>query len=120
MPFRPMKPCGYRGCQVLVSAGRCQACRRQAEQLRGNATDRGYDHRHRTWRAQVLAQCPYCVDPERRHPHELRPSRVADHVVPLRRGGTWDLTNGRGLCLSCHNALGARERARHEGGGSKV
>jgi 5-methylcytosine-specific restriction endonuclease McrA len=37
-----------------------------------------------------------------------RPATTADHVIPLARGGTHDLTNLRAMCRYHNSALGAR------------
>jgi 5-methylcytosine-specific restriction endonuclease McrA len=52
----------------------------------------------------ILSRDVTCRDPERRHPGEMRAAIVADHIIPLRRGGSWDEGNGQGLCLACHAA----------------
>ena len=40
---------------------------------------------------------------------------VADHKTPLRYGGTWELSNGRGLCKQCDGMLGAEQRFQRVG-----
>jgi 5-methylcytosine-specific restriction endonuclease McrA len=52
----------------------------------------------------VLHRDPLCRGCER------EPSRQADHVVPLKCGGTWDIENGQGLCDSCHSYKTAVEQ----------
>lgn len=69
---------------------------------RGTAKQRGYDQRHRIWRAVILARDPVCKDPFARHVGRVVPATVADHITPLARGGTWATSNGQGLCASCH------------------
>jgi 5-methylcytosine-specific restriction enzyme A len=75
----------------------------RADRRRPNATARGYDHKHRLWRAQILARDRICTLCGR------APSVVADHIVPLARGGDWSLENGRGTCQSCHSRRTARD-----------
>ncbi|WP_420820013.1 HNH endonuclease [Sinosporangium album] len=36
-------------------------------------------------------------------------SRIVDHVIPVARGGSWDLTNLRVLCESCHSEKTTKE-----------
>ena len=72
---------------------------------RPSAHRRGYDGRHTAWRRMVLAREPECRVCG-------APATVADHIVPLRAGGTWELTNGQALCASCHN----RKTATQDGG----
>ena len=38
------------------------------------------------------------------HRAQVVAATVADHVMPLRAGGGWELTNGQGLCALCHGA----------------
>lgn len=117
MPFTPLKPCRWRGCPALVRTPFCPAHAKAYDAQRPTAPQRGYGAEHRIWRAAVLARDPYCVDPDGRHPGQRRLSLLADHIVPLRAGGTWELANGQGLCLSCGNA----KTARHDGGfGNRV
>lgn len=39
------------------------------------------------------------------------PSTVADHILPLRRGGGWEIENGQGCCKACHDWKTRREHA---------
>jgi 5-methylcytosine-specific restriction endonuclease McrA len=67
-----------------------------ADKQREDATRRGYNRRHRKWRMEVLARdllSRACG---------AKPATVADHIVPLNQGGTWDLSNGQGLDETCH------------------
>jgi hypothetical protein len=53
------------------------------------------------------------------------PSVVADHIIGLKDGGTWELSNGQGLCKHCDGVKGMPERfgtggpANLDQGGSK-
>jgi len=58
---------------------------------------------------RTLARDPVCVG------CEDAPSRIADHIVPLTKGGApFDQSNLQALCIACHNdktaadALGIR------------
>lgn len=42
----------------------------------------------------------------------------ADHILELRDGGTWDLTNGQALCGSCHTIKTMLERTKRAFGPS--
>lgn len=114
--------CSTPGCPELVQTsprgdGRCPTCRSRAEQHRGTARQRGYDHHHETrFRRQVLTRDPLCTctspirTPTHRHTGQcLAPSTVADHHphprTELTRLGL-DPNNpdyGRGLCKPCHD-----------------
>ncbi len=121
MPLKPLRPCLHPGCPALVSTGRCPAHARAYDRQRGTSAERGYHSpEHRAWRRAVLELHPTCADPDRRHPDEERLAVHADHIIPVRLGGTWAIENGQGLCHSCHSAKTMREqRARGElpGGG---
>ena len=66
------------------------------------SNQRGYGYAHRQWRTRVLRAWPHCADPFGKHPDLAVPSTVADHIIPLSRGGDSSLENGQGLCASCH------------------
>lgn len=108
--------CTVPGCPTLVAGGgRCDDCKRQADQARGSAAQRGYAGKTwRTARAATLQRDPVCVIC---HTAE---STVADHYPTSRR----DLvamkvpnpdhpSRLRGLCSSCHS----RETTRAQPGG---
>lgn len=112
--MRPKRPCAASGCGVLTDAGRC--ARHQTEvyradqSRRGTSAQRGYGSRHRNgWAVLVLNRHPLCGDPFRAHGAHAKPAKEADHIVPRRYGGTWSLSNGWGLCKSCHSQKTARE-----------
>lgn len=59
--------------------------------------------RGRKWqriRWQVLSANPLCVQCEKAGRVKL--ASEVDHIVPLHKGGTDDLTNLQGLCADCH------------------
>lgn len=115
MAVRALKACPY-GCPD----GHPGACPRQAEarerrrqgelsRERGSAASRGYDKHHRRWREAVLARDLVCVLQQRFHAGQVRGATVADHIVPLSKGGGWELTNGRGLCRECHGLVSVEQ-----------
>jgi 5-methylcytosine-specific restriction protein A len=113
MPMRPLRPCPKSGCLTLGCTEHRTEAFRIDQIARGTSHQRGYDRdQHRPWRARILARDRWCKDPDRRHPGERRPATVADHIVPVTRGGIWSDDNGQGLCRSCHNAKTAKERGR--------
>jgi 5-methylcytosine-specific restriction protein A len=69
----------------------------------GEHDARGYGHRWRLLRAQILERdvhtCRSCG----------QPASQVDHVVPKHRGGTDDETNLVSLCRRCHDAKTGRE-----------
>lgn len=76
----------------------------KARRPRGTRQQQGYGAQHQRWRAEVLRQHPYCVT------CRTAPSREADHIIPIKRGGArFDPANGQGLCKPHHSAKTARE-----------
>ena len=53
----------------------------------------------------ILARDPVCKD------CGSAPSTEADHIVALEDGGTWEMTNGQGLCKPCHSRKTWKENA---------
>ena len=97
------------GCGVVVESGRCDSCKRQAEQRRGSSASRGYGKRHRDrFRRAVLERDICCVLHRERGEWVL--ATVADHWPLSRRELTErgldpdDPERGRGLCHDCHSS----------------
>lgn len=69
--------------------------------------ERGYGREHERLRKQVLREEPLCraCKAEGR----VTATTVADHIVPLSRGGTTERRNYQGLCDDCHKAKTAAE-----------
>jgi 5-methylcytosine-specific restriction protein A len=112
---RALTICNVPRCPEYTDSGRCEDHRREADQRRGTAAQRGYSGPD--WaraRAAVLARDPQCV---------LgcgRPSTVADHWPTSRRDLlAAGVTNPdapermRGVCRPCHST----ETAHHQPGG---
>lgn len=99
MPYTPAKPCRHPGCAALVERGRyCPAhIPPRAPDSRPSAARRGYNKPWRHLRRAILAASPLCVA------CKAAPATEVDHILPLRRGGTNDLTNLQTLCKSCHS-----------------
>lgn len=74
---------------------------------RGTTAARGYDAAHRKLRDQVLKEEPTC---RYREPGCTVTSTVADHIVPIARGGArLDRANLAGCCRHCHAIKSQRE-----------
>lgn len=98
---RVATPCRNPACPApATQQGVCDSHARQRDQARGTSASRGYNARHRRWREYILQRDPCCMIREK---CDGAPSTVAEHIVPLRRGGTWDYANGQGACESCAN-----------------
>lgn len=57
-------------------------------------------------RVRILRRDPVCVA------CGVRPSTIADHVIPVAEGGTDDEENGAGMCVPCHDVKTKQEIAR--------
>lgn len=106
--------CSVPGCPALTTGGRCEQHRKQADQARGTAAQRGYRSAgHAAFRAAVLRKNPVCLL------CQLAASTVADHYPLSRRElvaqhlDPNDPQHGRGLCKTCHDT----ETAKHQPGG---
>lgn len=76
---------------------------------------------HLHFRKRVLARdrkagithCPECgvlMDYDiSRQPNSAEP----DHIVPIARGGTNDVANGRAICRRCNQSRGAKNAPKH-------
>ncbi|MDX3748719.1 holin [Streptomyces sp. AK08-02] len=117
---RGWRVCSVSGCPEYTQQGKCNAHRAEADQRRGSARQRGYDHEHETrFREPVLKRDPTCVCGVEAHGHGSpcgQPSRHADHHPLDRRALTAagldpnDPQHGRGLCGPCHSSHTAREQ----------
>lgn len=112
MPRSPLKPCprtlpNGRRCAALIPPKQtlclphAQESMREWDAARGTAASRGYDSRHRRWRATIIARDPYCRIAVKCAGNAA--STVADHVKPLQQGGDFNLDNGQGCCAPCHD-----------------
>jgi len=115
MPRRIDTPCSYPGCSRVSRQRYCEAHGRAAAsddaRERGTSAQRGYDARHRRWRRYILARDPICQICESNG--VTTPASIADHIEPLDprdpRAGNWSVSNGQGLCRSCHAKKTASE-----------
>lgn len=124
-PRRSYTICTVPGCPEYTQGGRCADHRREAEQRRGTARQRGYGRGHETrFRRGVLARdpkckCTGCGSCSRTEQQCERDSEHADHWPKDRRElvaeglDPNDPARGRGLCGPCHSA----QTARHQPGG---
>ncbi|MEV6300403.1 HNH endonuclease signature motif containing protein [Actinoplanes sp. NPDC051861] len=67
-----------------------------------SASRRGYDSTYQRNRRTILEGSPLCTLCRRRS------ATTADHIVPLSKGGTNELTNLRPSCGPCNYARGNR------------
>ncbi|MER2622468.1 MAG: HNH endonuclease [Accumulibacter sp.] len=118
MPRRAPTPCRHPGCGALLTTpGYCDAHRSGQHRDYGRAR-RGFDtelgfYQSAAWRA-LRAAClrahPLCRLCKSRG--LLVAATVVDHIVPIKDGGArYDERNTQCLCVICHNAKSAKERA---------
>jgi len=105
-PYKPMKPCGHRGCPGLTYSRYCDEHEKQYEreynQRRGNSTRRGYGVHHRKLRKIILSEEPICRTCKK------APSTEMDHID----GDNTNLSrdNLQGSCKSCHSTKTVKEQ----------
>ena len=118
--MKPQRPCLHPGCPALVSSGRCekhkQQNRRQTDEQRGTAAERGYDGRWQKERLGFLMRHPLCAECERQS--KLTAATVVDHVKAHKGNKQlfWDSSNWQPLCKRCHDIKTAKEDGRWGGG----
>ncbi len=107
MPSRPRSACAVPGCpRLAVQRGRCATHQPvRAPDTRPSPSARGYDRAWQRIRECVLQRDATCVECG-------APATDVDHILPLRSGGSNDLSNLQGLCHACH----ARKTSRQDGG----
>jgi|688.fasta_scaffold34929_16 5-methylcytosine-specific restriction protein A len=91
-------------CPALVAARR--GANRPPDN-RPDSTARGYDWTWERLSRMIRRERPICEH------CGVAPSRMVDHIVPLRAGGArLDLANLQALCLPCHASKTRSERRR--------
>jgi 5-methylcytosine-specific restriction protein A len=117
MALRPNKPCRSRGCGALTRSpnGYCDAHQGEVSNWSkrpdraGSTTARGYGHKWRQLREQVLKRdqflCQCCARAGR-----VSEASEVDHIVAKAHGGTDAPGNLEAICVDCHKAKTARER----------
>jgi 5-methylcytosine-specific restriction protein A len=132
MPARPKSICRAPGCGKVIDApGHCdthkKAVRKEQDERRGTAAERGYDNKWQKARVYYLRKHPLCVNCQL--DNRLTAANVVDHIEPHRlkeaidsgdkqriaraRYLFWDADNNwASLCDTCHNTVAqACERA---------
>jgi 5-methylcytosine-specific restriction enzyme A len=93
MPRAPRRACRS-GCAHMAPCP-VHSRRKWASSAAFSAAERGYGAEHRALRRQVLREAPIC------QACRFRLSTIADHIVPLSRGGQTVRENLQGLCSTC-------------------
>ncbi|KIF80784.1 HNH endonuclease family protein [Noviherbaspirillum autotrophicum] len=133
MATRAKTVCRHPACGKLVDApGYCDKhsalYRRQSDERRGNANERGYGRKWQNARETYLREHPLCECDECRREGLIIPSTVVDHIVPHKlkeakdsgdpaavtraQSLFWDRKNWQAMSKPCHD----RKTAREDGG----
>lgn len=109
------RPCSTPRCPVVVTKNKaCPAHgdkvrRRDADQHRGTAAERGYDARWNRFSGLYRKRNPLCAHCER--DGRVTPVDLVDHVIPLKvwPQGKYVGANLQPLCEACHARKGQKE-----------
>jgi len=71
---------------------------------------RGYGRDHELMREHLLQTVVLCEHCQRENPPRVTAGVIADHIIPLAKGGTSDRSNYQLLCLEHARAKDARDR----------
>ena len=71
-------------------------------------TERGYGWRHQQMRERLRREVILCEECTRNG--RVTAGTVADHIIPLAKGGTGDRSNYQLLCRLCAEAKDVRDR----------
>lgn len=112
MPSKALRYCSFPGCPERVEKGRCKAHQQQGkrdwDQHRGNADQRGYDAGWRKLRQVFLAMNPMCADCSASGRIAL--ATDVHHVAKVQDAPhlRLDPSNLMALCHECHSRRTAR------------
>ena len=73
---------------------------------------RGYGRQHETMRAHLMRTVILCEACREADPPRIVIGTIADHIIPLAKGGTSDRSNYKLLCADCAKEKDARDRGR--------
>lgn len=119
MPWSAKRPCRALGCPNISERGsayckdhqdldRSRLIRKESDERRGTAAQRGYDGAWQKARKGYLAKHPLCASCLRGG--KYTPATVVDHIIPHRgdKNLFWDSENWQSLCKQCHDRKTAR------------
>lgn len=107
MPAKPARPCPR--CRARMEGETCERCGKSTkrdqkayDELRGSASERGYNHAWNVFAADYKRRHPLCADCEDKGLTVA--VEEVDHVIPLseRPDLKFDERNLRGRCKPCH------------------
>ncbi|KPF75035.1 hypothetical protein IP68_10460 [Blastomonas sp. AAP25] len=73
---------------------------------------RGYGRDHDRMRVHLMRTVILCEECRRKSPPRVTAGQVADHIVPLAKGGTGDRSNYQLLCRDCAAEKDAKDRGK--------
>lgn len=106
-PSRPLKPCNHPRCPELTTEAYCEQhkkqSRKQSDEQRGTAHERGYNARWRKARLMYLRRNPICVECEQEG--IAKQAEVVDHIEPHKGDYDkfWNRKNWQSLCKRHHD-----------------
>ncbi|MBT2215847.1 HNH endonuclease [Virgibacillus dakarensis] len=112
MVYKPKRPCGEPGCNVLTNQSYCEEHKKnhhkEHDRYRKSSYERGYDHEWRKYRLSFLRRHPLCKNCS--EPGTPVPATEVDHIIPHRGDKKlfWDPNNHQALCKSCHSSKTAK------------
>lgn len=116
MPTKRDYPCRFPGCpKILRKPGYCEEhdkkVKKQYEQNRETAVQRGYTYRWQKYSKARLKKKPLCVECERNG--RVTQATLTDHIIPHKGDMKlfWDPNNHQSLCEQCHNIKTSKEGA---------
>lgn len=75
-------------------------------------SERGYGAEHQRMREHLKATVILCEHCSAASPPRTRLGEVADHRIPLAKGGTGERSNYQWLCRPCADAKDAKDRGK--------
>jgi 5-methylcytosine-specific restriction protein A len=71
---------------------------------------RGYGREHERIRNELRRTVILCEECKRKSPRQVKAGCIADHIIPLAKGGTGDRSNYQWLCRECAAEKDAHDR----------
>ena len=113
MPWAPKRPCTWPGCGELTDGGRCEKHKRQErkqiEDARGTAHQRGYTFRWSKYSKAYIRAHPLCAICQRAG--IIKATECVDHIIPHKGDSElfWDPANHQAACKQCNDRKAVSE-----------
>ena len=117
MPYKPKKPCRYTGCNKLTDDTYCEEHKMAADKAYNKfERDKVSQSFYNSAAWKKLRSIKLCLNPLCEECYKngvLTKATVADHIIPIKQGGTaLDINNLQSLCDSCHSSKSIKEGSR--------